>query len=691
MVNRELLNPSSIVVVGASNDVSKPGGKILKNILDGYFKGDIYTVNPKESSVQGVPSFILSELPPVELAILALPAAYCLETVDFLTSQNQTKAFIIVSAGFSETDENGREIERKIVEKINEVDGCLIGPNCIGVLNSNYHGVFTAPIPLPHKDGCDLISSSGATAVFIMEAGLLNGLKFSNVYSIGNAAQTSAEDILEYMDEHYDPETDAPVKLLYLESIKNPQKLLKHSASLIKKGVRIAAIKSGATEAGGRAAMSHTGAIVTSDMTVRALFQKAGIVYCSSREELINVAAIFNYKELKGQNIAVITHAGGSAVMLTDTLTTYGLSVPPIEGPDAEKLMTFLHPGSSVHNPIDFLATGTAEQLSIIIDYCEHKFDHIDGMVVVFGSPGLMNVKSVYNVLSVKLDICKKPIYPVLPSVINAEREIKDFLAKGNVNFPDEVMLGRSLAEVYKTPQPQIDEFDLPPVDTDAIRAVINNSPDGFLSPESSMALLDAAGIPRAAQFSASNKDDFIAGIHSLNFPVVMKVIGPIHKSELGGVVLNVNSLEEASFHFDQIMKIEGAEGVLFQSMLQGTELYMGVNYEALFGRTILCGLGGIFVEVMKDVSAGLSPISKIEAEKMIKHLKAYEIIKGTRGKPGVNEVLFAEIIQRLSALTIAAPEIVEMDINPLLGNETEIIAVDTRISIQKDLGNLNS
>lgn len=683
MINREILNPSSIAVIGASEDIGKPGGKLLKNLIDGQFKGALYAVNPRVQSVQGITSYSLAALPPTELAFLVIPAQYCLETVERLVKENITRAFVIVSSGFSESDEEGRRIQERIVELIDGVNGCLIGPNCIGVLNENYHGLFTSPVPTPVRHGCDLISSSGATAVFIMEAGLLNGLRFSNVYSVGNAAQTSAEDILEHMNEHYDPEKDARIKLLYLESIQKPQKLLKHAASLINKGAKIAAIKSGSTESGRRAAASHTGAIVTSDMTTRALFQKAGIVYCSSREELINVASIFNYKELKGPNIAVITHAGGSAVMLTDTLSKFGLNVPKIEGVNAERLLTFLHPGSSVQNPIDFLATGTAEQLAIIIDYCEHKFPEIDGMIVVFGSPGLMHVKNVYNVLSVKMEVCNKPIYPVLPSVINAEKEIRDFISRGNMNFPDEVVLGRALAEVYGTPKPQLDQHDLPTVNKVLIRSIVDQASNGFIHTDLCLALLDAAGIPRALQFSAYDKDAFMRGIVSMTFPLVMKVLGPIHKSDVGGVILNVSSLDEAFMYFDQLMSIEGVKGVTVQSMLYGTELYLGVHHEEGFGRTILCGLGGIFVEVLKDVSAGLSPISHTEAVRMIQSLKGYEIIKGTRGRKGINFELFVELIQRLSALTIIAPEIVEMDINPLMATDVEIIAVDARIRIE--------
>ena len=685
MLNEQLINPDSIVIIGGSNDTKKPGGKIVKNILDGNFKGRLAVVNPKEKEVQGVESFSsVTAIPKTDLAILAIAAKYCLETIRVLAKEKGTKAFIIISAGFSETNELGNNLEEEIVKVVNSVGGCLIGPNCIGVINKNYKGVFTLPIPEFHAKGCDLISSSGATAVFIMEAGMSLGVKFANVYSIGNGAQTCVEDVLEYMDINYNKETDSSIKLLYLESISNPKKLLKHAASLINKGVRIAAIKAGSTAEGSRAATSHTGAIASSDVTVRALFKKAGIVYCTSREELLSVASIFNYKKVNGKNVAIITHAGGSAVMLADQLSKGGLKVPSIEGPDADKLESFLYPGSSVSNPIDFLATGTAEQLGIIIDYCEHKFDFIDAMVVVFGSPGLFDVENVYNVLSVKLDVCKKPIFPVLPSVVNARKEIQTFLDKGNINFPDEVLLGKALTQVCKTPMPTESIVELPSIETEKIRAIIDNVTDGYLTPETTSLVMEAAGISIVKEIVESSKEVLLSKIKDISFPLVMKVVGPLHKSDVQGVLLNVNTIEEVGVNFDKLMKINEATGVMVQPMLSGLELFVGVKKEPSFDHTILCGLGGIYIEVLNDVAAGLSPISKMEAEKMIASLRGYKLIKGTRGKEGVNEQLFVEIIQRLSALVQVAPEIIEMDINPLLGTEKHITAVDVRIRIEK-------
>jgi len=675
MLNQQLLNPKSIVIIGGSNDTKKPGGKIVNNLINGGFKGKLAVVNPKETKVQGLKSYTLvTEVPDFDLAILAIPARFCLETIKVLAQQKNTKAFIIISAGFAEAGEQGRNIEKEIVSVVNSVGGCLIGPNCIGVINENYKGVFTCPIPKYYSDGCDLISGSGATAVFIIEAGLPLGVKFANVFSVGNGAHTSVEDVLEYMDLNYKHGEDPPIKLLYLETISNPQKLLKHAASLIKKGAKIAAIKAGSTAAGSRAATSHTGAIANSDVTVRALFKKAGIVYCSSREDIISVAAIFNYKELHGKNIAIITHAGGSAVMLADELSKGGLMVPAIEGKDAEKLKTFLHPGSSVNNPIDFLATGTAEQLGIIIDYCEHKFDYIDGMIVVFGSPGLFDVENVYNVLSVKLDVCTKPIFPVLPSVVNAQKEIASFLENGNSNFPDEVVLGKALAQVFKTPKPMEAEIVLPEIDLEAIRSVISNVENGYLGPRNTAKLLDAAGIPRVKEVFESDKEKLLATFEKKNFPLVMKVIGPLHKTDVQGVILNITTMKKAGKAFDKLISIKNARGVLAQQMIPGLELFVGVKKEDKFNHTIVCGLGGVFVEILKDISAGLSPLSKPEIRKMIASLRGYKMLQGVRGKEG----------ERVSALVEAAPEIIEMDMNPLIGTQKEIIAVDVRIRVEK-------
>jgi len=685
MINRQLLNPKNIVVVGGSNDIHKPGGKVLKNLTDGKFKGEIYVTNPKETSVQGIKSYQKpEELPEVDLAIIAIAAKYCTQVIKILAEEKNTRAFIILSAGFSEMGEEGKKIEDEIVSIINGINGVLIGPNGIGLITPKYKGVFTEPIPKMDPNGVDFISGSGATAVFILETGISRGLTFANIFSVGNSAQTGVEDILKYMDENFDPEKSPKVKLLYLENIDKPQMLLKHAASLIRKGCKIAAIKAGSSDAGSRAASSHTGALASSDVAVDALFKKAGIVRCYGRSQLVSVATIFEQPEGRGKNFAIVTHAGGPAVMLTDALSKGGLKVPEIKNEYAKFLLDELYPGSSVSNPIDFLATGTAEQLCTIIEYVNKKFDEIDAMVVIFGTPGLFKVFDAYKVLDEKMKISLKPIYPVLPSGMVAREEVADFVSKGNAFFSDEVVLGEALAKVYNTPKPADIEINYSFANDNKIRQIINESPNGYIDPVKVQQLLDSVGIPRVKEGVFVLKEAALGFMDEISYPVVMKVVGPVHKSDVGGVILNVESNEELSTTFDKLMNIPDAEAVLIQPMLSGIELFVGAKYEDGFGHLILVGLGGIFIEALKDVSSGLVPLNENEALSMIRSLKSYKILQGIRGQKGADEKKLAEIMLRLSALLHFAPEIVELDLNPLLAEGEKIIAVDARMRVEK-------
>lgn len=686
MINKELINPRSIVVVGGSDDVSKPGGRLLANIISNGFEGELFVINKKSSLVQGIkPLISVEELPKgIDLAIIVIPSIECKETIKVLAENKSTKAFIIISAGFSESGVEGKKVEEEVVSIVKKNNGCLIGPNCIGLLNRNYAGVFTLPIPSLSTDGCDLISSSGATAVFLMEAGIPLGVKFCNVFSLGNCAMVGVEEVLEFMDRNFDPSKDPKTKLLYLEHISNPKKFLKHAKSLVKKGANIAAIKSGITAAGSRAAASHTGALASSDQVIRALFRKAGIIYCSSRSELLSIASLFHYRKKPGKKFAIISHAGGSAVMLTDALEHGGLSVPEIKGKDAEKLLTYLNPGSSVSNPIDFLATGTAEQLGIIIDYCENKFDDIDAMIVVFGSPGLINVRAVYDVLSVKLDICKKPIYPVLPSLINAQDEIKHFLNKGHINFPFEIALGNAIVAVDNQNTDYLKDCETHYYKEKKLGQILNNSSDGFLDNSSNTEILHLIGITTAKETYVSNKQELQIIQNKTRFPCVMKVVGPVHKTETGGVLLNLNSKSQIVKAYDKLMSIEGAKSVQIQPMLQGHELFIGIKREDPYGHLIFCGFGGIYIELIKDFSAELAPISENIAQSMVERLRGYPILQGFRGKKGIDIEKFVSYIQKISDLVCQYPQISELDINPLIATAEEITAVDVRIRIEK-------
>ena len=612
MINRQLLEPQSIVVVGGSNNVHKPGGAMVRNILQGGYQGTLRVVNPKEDEVQGIKVFHdIHELPPTELAVLVIPAKMCPEAVEVLARDKQTRAFIIISAGFGEETHEGALLEQQILDTCEQYQCALIGPNCIGLMNRCHHSVFTRPIPTLNAKGVDFISGSGATAVFILESAVTKGLPFNSVWSIGNGKCIGIETVLEYMDEHFDAQRDSMVKLLYIENISDPDKLLYHATSLIRKGCRIAAIKAGSSESGSRAASSHTGAIASNDSAVEALFRKAGIVRCFSREELTTVGCIFTLPRFTGKNFAIVTHAGGPGVMLTDALSKGGMQVPPLSGPAADELKTQLYPGSSVANPIDILATGTPEHLGIAIDYCEKKFKDIDAIMVIFGTTGLVQVYETYDVLHKKILSCKKPIFPVLPSVNTAGPEVQEFLSRGHVNFSDEVTLATALTQVMKTPEPAEQNVIIQGIDVPRIRRIIDGiEGNGFIAPDLVHELLSAAGIPTVPEMVSADKDELVSFAERCGYPVVAKVVGPVHKSDVGGVALNIRSKEVLGAEFERMMQIPDATAVMVQKMIKGTELFIGAKYETRFGHVVLCGLGGIFVEVLKDVSSGLAPLT---------------------------------------------------------------------------------
>jgi len=682
MIHKALINPKSIVVVGGSDNIASPGGRVLKNLIDTQFNGDLYVLNPKKDKVQGIKSYTdIKNLPKVDLAIIAIAAKYIKETVKILTEQKNTKGFIIYSAGFSEKDEEGAKLEQEIVQLIDKVGGSILGPNNIGLINTNYAGVFTTPIPKLDKKGVNLISGSGATAVFIMEAAKATGLSFNNVFTVGNSAQIGVEDVLEYFDKKSSKKKEtSKVILLYIESIANPKKLLKHALSLAKKGCHLAAIKAGSSDAGSRAATSHTGAMANSDVAVNALFEKAGITRCYGRNELINVATVLQHKQTNGKRFAIITHAGGPAVMLTDVLEKNGLEVPKIDNKYSKELLSKLYDGSSVQNPIDFLATGNAEQLETIIDYCDNKFSEVDAMIIIFGSPGLTSVYDVYDVIDKYQKTSKKPIYAIMPSVVNVKDEIKEFINKGNLCFNDEVLFGDALAKVYNKPKLHFKKCANRLINISAIEEELQGYDNDYITTKSALNLMKFSHINCVSETVFTKKEDLVK---IEEYPIVMKVIGPIHKSDVGGVILNIEDLHQAENSFHRIMRIDGATSVLVQPMKKGLELFIGVKKEAGFGHLIMCGLGGTYVEIHKDISVKLTPLAIDDAYDMIKKLKIYPILQGARGNKGIDIDLFAETILQVSKLVNQFPEIEELDINPLLANSKEIIAVDSRIKVE--------
>lgn len=665
-----LFNPRSIVIVGASADHSKVGGKILHSIRERNFPGALFCINPKVESIDTIPCPRIEDLPDCDLAILSVPAVYCEEYVRELAEHHGVKGFIILSAGFSETGKEGAEREQRIVSIVKRHGASLIGPNCTGILTSSYAGIFAGPLPPHDPKGIDFVSGSGATAAFTVEQSLLQGLTFSSIITVGNSAEIGIEEILAYWDETFDPAASSRVKMIYTESIKNADLFYRHAASLRLKGCSLIALKSGTSEAGQRAASSHTGALSSPDEAISALFRKAGVLRCRTREEMIQTAVLCRIGLPDGRRVAVITHAGGPGVMLTDMLSRRNFSIPELSQPCFHQLRERLHPGSSVKNPIDFLATGSAEQLSDIITTVTGS-GAVDAAAVIFGSPGLKPVDEVYQVIGEAMRKNALPLYPIFPSPLTAGREMRDFTdSTGLPFFTDESLFGSVLTE------------ELPVYyDAKTIGSESKHFTEGtYLSSEEALQLLRSVEIPVTEHLISSEIREIINFAASLHTPAVLKCVGPLHKSEAGGVVLNISEAQDIEKAFTDLMHIDGAKAVEVQPMVTGEELFIGVVKEPGFGHLIFCGIGGIFIEVLKDSVSALAPAGKREALDMLRRLKSWPLFTGVRGREPVDPDQFAELIVNISHLVEQHPEILELDLNPIIAQGRSFRAVDWRI-----------
>ena len=678
-----LFRPRSIAVIGASGDPLKPGGRVFKNILDHGYQGILRPVNPKATEIMGIavcPSIAaLPEIP--DLAIVAIPAAMVLAAVTELADRG-TGATIVLTSGFGEKDAAGKAVEAKMKAIADGAGMALIGPNCSGFLTGAYKGKFAGIVPKLTGGAVDFISGSGATVDYVMECAEGRGLSFGTVLNLGNSAQMGVEDLLRLYDENYGPEC-ARILLLYMEAVKKPGMLLRHARSLAKKGCRLVGIKSGATSAGSRAAASHTGAMASSDTAVQALFDKAGIIRVDGRAALVDVACILRAAGGKplGKRVAIVTDAGGPGVMLTDELARGGLQLPPLSESSRAELTKILPPESSIVNPIDALPSRTAEQITAIVKIlAEHERGNLDAIAVLTGDSGLSDNGAIYRAIGLAMEHSPIPVLPVLSSLTSCRDKIDAFTQGGHVYFPDEVALGRALGIVANQVVPAEDDLDWPVgYNRQAIQRILADS-SGVLSPDAVRQILIATGFTVPEQLEAVGEEQVISACRKLGFPLAMKVVGPLHKTDVGGVHLGIESESEALAAWGSLMAIPEAHGVLLQPMIDGLEVILGASREGDFGHLIMFGLGGIHTEVLKDVRFALAPLSAAEAGRLIDGIRGRALLDGVRGGPGMDTTLLADLLVRLGRLVADFPEIGEIDINPVKGSGDRLLAVDARI-----------
>jgi acetyltransferase len=683
---KPIFEPGSIAVLGGGNDLTKPGGRLVWSLRTKGFER-LWVVNAHGGQVQGLPTYdrveALPEAP--DLAILSIPARHVLAAVRSLVDRG-TKGFIVLSCGFSELDEAGKALEKDLASLVRGAGATLIGPNSLGVFTPRYVGTFGGPDFDPVPGTIDFISASGSTAAFIMEAGLDRGVHFASLVSVGNSATVGVEDVLAYQDATFDT-NPVKAKLLYLESIVDPARLLKHAQSLRQKGCRLVALKAGTSDVGARAASSHTGAMASRDAAVSALFEKAGITRVSSKTEMVDVAGLLTrVRAPRGKRVAIVTHAGGPGILLADELARHGFEVPVLGEETRARLKEVLAPGSSTTNPIDFLASGTAAHLRSIFTILEElERDRIDGVCVIFGSPGLFDIWPVMQEILEAGHRMSIPVYPVLPSVRTAADEARKFRRAGGFFFTDEVALARAMALVCRTPEPASGEATVP-IDEVEVAAVLKESQGQgrrMLAPGQVDRLLRAVGLTPPPSAIVEGVEGVAEAARGVGYPMVLKVVGPSHKTDVKGVALGVTSDEEAMDRARALLSIEGARGVILQKQVSGVELILGASREERFGHLVLVGLGGVMTEVLSDVRMGLAPLSAGEAERLVRGIRGQALLDGFRGGPVVDREKLCRILRGIATLVSRFPQIVEMDVNPLMADGTSFWAVDGRVEVE--------
>ncbi len=685
-LSKLLLHPDSIAVIGASGNPLKPGGRVFKNIKDGIYAGKLWPVNPKADEIMGVTAYPgIPDLPGTpDLALIAIPASGVIGAMQQLAEKG-TKAVIILTAGFGEKGEQGKAEEQKILKLASANEMKVVGPNCSGFLTPVYAGKFAGIIPDLKPGTIDLVSASGATVDYLMEQAATRGLRFSHVLNFGNSIQMGVEDMLELLDESHGPGS-SKIVLIYMESVRKPQKLLKHVRSLVAKGCIFAGIKSGTTDAGAKAAASHTGAMASSDTAVQALFDKAGIIRVKSKAELVEVAcALVCLKgAAKGNKAVIVTDAGGPGVMLSDELNRFGVELTRFSKKTNKRLARILPPEAAWGNPIDCLPGRTAETIQNVFTILgEEEADNIDFAFFVSGNSGMSDNWEIYQAIIALTKTGLIPILPVLSSATTCADLLEKVKRSETIYFSDEVTVGYAVSQIVNRPVISDQTLSLINYDKQGIAEVLADS-GKTLSPEAVETVLKKAGFKLPPQAEISSAAELEQACRKVTFPLVMKVIGPLHKSDVGGVKTGIRNMEEACNVFKKLMAIEDVKGVLIQKMVTGTEVILGAAREGDFGHLIMFGLGGIHTEVLKDVQFALAPLSTDKALKMIRSIRSFKILEGVRGEAGVSVDLLAEYLVRLARLVTDFPIIQEIDLNPVKGVEKDLYAVDARIFILK-------
>jgi len=685
--------PNSVAIIGASSEEKKLGHAVLKNVIDGGYTGNIYPINPNADSILGYKCFksVLDIPGDVDLAVFVIPSKF-VNPVMRECAQKGVKGAIVITAGFKETGLEGAKLEKELKEIIKSNNIKLIGPNVLGLIDTHNNLNASFASFMPKRGNIGFISQSGAFATAIMDWAAANDIGFSKFISIGNKADINEVDLLEVLKD--DSNTD--VILMYLESIDNGRSFMEvaYKTSKIKP---IIVLKSGTTAAGAKAATSHTGSLAGSDQAYTSAFKQCGVIRASTVEDLFDLAIGFAYQPLlNSDNIAIVTNAGGPGIMASDAIENFGLRIANLSNNTIETLRINLPPAAAVYNPVDVLGDALADRYEFALRNVL-KDENVDGVMVIL-TPQVYTQAMQTAECIVGAKNPKKPIFSIFMGGKTIAGAVKYLMENSvpNYSFPERAaFVFRSMHERkiwLSKPEPVYKKFDT----KFDLAAKSLRSPERSKRPSLGdwevREVFEGYGFNLPKTLLATTSLEASDFAEKLGFPVVMKIASPdiLHKTDVGGVKVGLKSKDEVIRAFDDIMisarrYFPDAEiwGVTIQQMLPpGKDVIIGSVKDPQFGHMIMFGLGGIYVEVLKDVSFRIVPVSEIDAINMIKEIKSFKLLSGTRGEKGVDQNAIVDAILRVSNLVTDFPEIVELDINPLRVFEEGAVAIDMRLTV---------
>jgi len=690
-------SPQSVAVIGASRDEGKLGHGVLKNLLQYGYKGKVYPINPKADEILGLKAYptVLDVPGEIEMAVVVVPAPVVARVLEEC-GQKGVRGVVIITAGFREVGGQGLKEEKRLAEIASRYGMRIIGPNCLGLIDtlSSLNATFSPS--MPKRGNIAMMSQSGALLIAILDWAVAEEVGFSRMVSLGNKADVDEVDILEAWGE--DPYSK--VIAAYLEGVEDGRRFMEVVRRVTPK-MPVVVIKAGTTEAGARAVSSHTGSLAGSEKAYDAALRQSGIVRANSMEDLFDYAFAFSQQPLlNGNRIAIVTNGGGAGIMASDEVERVGLKMASLSRETIERLRERLPPEANIYNPVDCLGDADAERYGYALETVL-KDENVDGVIAAFTTQVVIDVEDIAQAV---VQIAKRYEKPVFASFMGgkiSQAGIEILREHGVPNYPFPERAVRAMLAMYQrrrfldNPPREIERFEAHSSWVQGVFQQVRSEGRLTVGDAEARRVMEAYGVPLPRSMLARNPEEAVEAAGNIGYPVAMKIASPdiLHKTDIGGVRLNIRGPDEVRDSFDllnyrALRFIPEAEiwGVLVQEMVVGChEVLVGMSRDPQFGPLLAFGLGGIYVEALRDVTFRIAPVARWEAREMLSEIQGYNLLRGVRGERPADLEAIVDCILRVSQLVTDFPEIVELDINPLIVCEEGrgAVAVDLRMALQ--------